>query len=399
MAEMSAGDPKPASGVNYDVAMRRLVYLAGLGCLVILAYSLATPADAPRVASVGVMAGGAALLGGGLLGFLFGVPHSRDSAANEVHREGAGSPNIEVDSATIPPATSYRHNTSLEQISDWLTKILVGVGLVEIKSISAHVWEVAVALRKSLGVTDGAEGFIVALLIYFSSCSFIFGFLWSRLYLLRWFREVDLQALGERISEIERRQLNDAKALALVNQQLNRAGDDPEASDHQIAEAIKSASTGARIQIFEQAKKISEAYDAEDRDLKIETVVAVMRALVASDVKERYHSNRAELSYALSRQKPPDLKAAEQQISKAIEIRDRQRLKGWKYYEMRRALYRILQDSNFRNGAPSDNAWREEILKDLRVAHGQSEKWTGWLDSQPDTKKWIGINNVDVATM
>lgn len=59
---------------------------------------------------------------GSLLGFLFGMPRSAVAAST----------NEENDSNSALP---YRPSTNLEQVSDWLTKILIGVGLVELSQI------------------------------------------------------------------------------------------------------------------------------------------------------------------------------------------------------------------------------------------------------------------------
>ncbi|MBL7911967.1 MAG: hypothetical protein JNJ41_12990 [Bacteroidia bacterium] len=55
---------------------------------------------------------------GGIIGFIFGIPKSLQNA------------NPNGDSSA-----KFVTNTSLEQISDWLTKIIVGVGLIEIREV------------------------------------------------------------------------------------------------------------------------------------------------------------------------------------------------------------------------------------------------------------------------
>ncbi|MFO0126287.1 MAG: hypothetical protein ACK54J_03520, partial [Pseudanabaena sp.] len=63
---------------------------------------------------------GASFVLGFLIGFLFGVPRTVES----------NDPTLTKNSQTRVHA-----NTNLEQISDWLTKILVGVGLTQIMPI------------------------------------------------------------------------------------------------------------------------------------------------------------------------------------------------------------------------------------------------------------------------
>src|SRR5215207_3296326 len=67
-----------------------------------------------EIFAVGSIAFGAAFGVGALVGFLFGIPR-------RFQREGSD-----------PALGGLVVNTNLEQISDWLTKIIVGVGLVEI---------------------------------------------------------------------------------------------------------------------------------------------------------------------------------------------------------------------------------------------------------------------------
>src|SRR5438105_371895 len=114
-------DPPGKDKFHPGIALRRLMYVAAIGTLLIVIYALRYGwrdlGTIVTVMSVGIMAGGAALLTGGLLGFLFGVPHTRDDGTiprrNDSERD-----------STRESSTSYRPNTSLEQIADWLTKIL-----------------------------------------------------------------------------------------------------------------------------------------------------------------------------------------------------------------------------------------------------------------------------------
>jgi hypothetical protein len=80
----------------------------------------------------------AAGLAGSLIGFLFGIP--REVSAAEPAAP-AGAPPRQAASATATPAAEQRRaagawqlSTNLTQVSDWLTKIIVGVGLVELKN-------------------------------------------------------------------------------------------------------------------------------------------------------------------------------------------------------------------------------------------------------------------------
>jgi hypothetical protein len=56
----------------------------------------------------------------------------------------------------------YRPNTNLEQISDWLTKILVGVGLTQLAQVRSGAAVLSEALKPVLGNTQASGPFGVA---------------------------------------------------------------------------------------------------------------------------------------------------------------------------------------------------------------------------------------------
>jgi hypothetical protein len=400
---MQTKSPDDATGTqqfNYAMAMTRLIYVVALGCLLILAFGLR---DADKgittyfgVVCVGLMAGGAALLSGGLLGFLFGVPHTRAAEPSQTNEET--SEGLAKRANTRRPSTSYRPNTGLEQISDWLTKMLVGVGLIEIKVIPGKLTAVAGYLANSLG--DRSDAFAMAILIYFSVCGFVFGFLWARLYLPRWFREADeVQILVEKVSRLEEQQQADARALLLINRLLNRdATDDTRISDQEVMAAIKASSESVKSQIFTLAKKALENRNADDYEGKVQGAISTFRGLIACDTNNLYHQYHGELSTALYRKPMPDLQESEKEITKAIEIRDRLGKGGWEYYEFHRARCRVKQDPNLETGH-SDTGVREGIIADLKVAHSRADKWQRWYKSEPKIEQWMRKNDIGMAEL
>lgn len=122
------------------------------------------------VLAVGVAASIAALFAGVLLGFLFGLPKTLDRTA---------SANSKARLAT---------NTNLDQISDWLTKILVGLGLVQLGKVTHGVSNIGGGLAPGLGQGAGAKPFAVAVLVYSVLDGFLVGYIWTRVDLSRRFR-------------------------------------------------------------------------------------------------------------------------------------------------------------------------------------------------------------------
>jgi hypothetical protein len=121
----------------------------------------------------------ASLVGGAGLGFLFGVPKVLQAPAS------AGSQAAGNNAASTIRATyALRVNTNLEEISDWLTKIIVGLGLVQLKEIPPRFWQLAERASQSFGV-DSVQyvSAAAAIIVMFSVGGFLGGYLMTRLYL------------------------------------------------------------------------------------------------------------------------------------------------------------------------------------------------------------------------
>ena len=388
--DSAASNPDTERPFDSALAMVRLSYLGAGGCLVILIYSLSARSVAMAL-SVGLMTACAASMSGVLVGFIFGVPFTRDApppAAKPDNKEAPGSGAQSQSTAAQP--SYYKANTSLEQISDWLAKMLVGVGLVEIKAIPPHLQSLARYIALGLGGEGAAETLSLAILIYFPVCGFLFGFLWARIYLRRWFVEADedpLKNIDEKLTRIEA----DAKAIARVTQQLNRGPDDELIGGRELADLMKKTSTPTREQIFNQASSASGNFSDPNHQTRLPGVISILKSLIDAGTNDVSHRHYSELSLALSRQKIPDLKAAMEAINKAMSLRGQARVSGWKSYELRRARYRMQMDDDFNAHRPSSPEVTEEILRDLRIARAD-EKWERWLTEQPIVREWIGLN-------
>lgn len=115
----------------------------------------------------------AILSAGTLTGFLFAVP-----------RAGADTGDSGGDGKEDKPVgrLALTANTNLEQISDWLTKIIVGVGLVEAKSLAGK-FRVLTKIMADHNCGVSCEPLAFAILITFSTTGFLLGYLFTRLYL------------------------------------------------------------------------------------------------------------------------------------------------------------------------------------------------------------------------
>lgn len=166
-----------------------LFVAAGMGALAIYAWG-ATEHRA-RLFGTSLLIAAACVAVGGLLGFLFGIPRTlTEQASPKVDGDDSKS----ADAAEPDPdATRYAVNTNLEQISDWLTKILVGVSLTQLWNLPAFFTELSIKVSVAFGVDAKAEALSASLLVYFLVCGFLAGYLLTRVYLAGAFSRADRQ--------------------------------------------------------------------------------------------------------------------------------------------------------------------------------------------------------------
>jgi CheY-like chemotaxis protein len=149
-----------------DLHPLRVIYTVGFlaatgGAVIALAYALLdsgrTPVDG--IAWTVYMLATASVAG--VLGLLFGLPRTRTGYSAE---------------------SSERFTTSsaLEQVSDWLTKILVGAGLVELTKLPRAIGTLGGYLGKGMTVPN-PSAFATTAVVYGAGLGFSTAYLWSRL--------------------------------------------------------------------------------------------------------------------------------------------------------------------------------------------------------------------------
>lgn len=129
-----------------------------------------------KTISIEFLIAGAAYAIGALAGFLFGIPKliPQQDTTN-----------------TNKVSLRYGDNDHLSEISDWLTKIIVGVGLTQLTKIPGYLESLGDYIKPSLG--DNRTGGIVAVSIclYFLITGFLISYLWTRLYFRKMLTEVE----------------------------------------------------------------------------------------------------------------------------------------------------------------------------------------------------------------
>jgi CheY-like chemotaxis protein len=165
------------------------------------------------IVATSLMWGAALYVTGALLGFLFGIPKIAElqvapaTQANGTAGVDSGGQVQEVPKGV--PAVARRSsgiNSNLVEVSDWLTKIIVGVGLVELKNLPEYGRSLANFMGESLGKAPRVPpsthltSVAGAISLFFGVLGFITGYLLTRIYLSIIMNDADRSA--EQISDL-----------------------------------------------------------------------------------------------------------------------------------------------------------------------------------------------------
>ncbi len=138
---------------------------------------------------------GAFFSGGGFIGFLFGIPRI-----------------LQNTSLSDEDLKTYKSiilsNDNLVQISDWLTKIIVGLGLTHLNKIPGFLLGISNRFAiTSFGITDSVEQIIIIyIIVYFIIVGFLSFYIWTRLHFTQLVKlnEKELKAeLAEKKEELK----------------------------------------------------------------------------------------------------------------------------------------------------------------------------------------------------
>jgi len=229
--QATTGVAPPAKPPTGPSATRWLALIASgfvlVGLALIVIYGLATSGKPWQTVSVGLLTAMAALAGGLLFGFLFGVPRYissgqfRYETMTKVKTPPKVDPGPTVDgqaapeaagAATLPPAPSppadsppadipavasppdgsaalkFTPSTNLAEVSDWLTKLLLGAGLVQLTHLGAPlaalINNVAAGLTGGHAVADNGAAQVMAgaILVTYSVLGFLIGYVLTTLW-------------------------------------------------------------------------------------------------------------------------------------------------------------------------------------------------------------------------
>ena len=307
----------------------------------------------------------AAFLTGGIFGFLFGIPQTMQASA---------------------PSTSkkpYQDNTNLQLVSDWLTKIIIGVGLVQIGRALPALNKLAENMKAPLGGQASSAAFGLGLTIAYVFLGFFFVYLWSRVVFTQ---ELNLQDANQALAEHDSDRLT---AWMLVTRQLTSLkGGEPPTQD-ELNTAIAKVDDATRLQIFHQANLTRRAWRDPNAKRSVELSIPVFRGLIAAEGDKQLHQTHGSLGWALKDKEHPDWPEAITELTTAIMIRDKLKVTGWKLYEANRALCRIKLFYELPAGDPHRELFQKQIAEDLQAACRERYARERMVDKDEDIQRWL----------
>jgi hypothetical protein len=155
---------------------------------------------------------------------------------------------------------------------------------------------------------------------------------------------------------------------------------------------VAAAPDSTRLQIFHEAENVRNVNMNDDKDL-MELTIPVFYALIAADVDNKYYRNHGSLGWALKDKRPPDWREADTELAKAIAIRSRLGITGWRLYEVGRAVCNINIFNDPQPGDPTLAEISASVDRDLKAAQDDPNVKL-MIDPEsptvdPDIKQWI----------
>ena len=186
-------------------------FFIGTGVACLLAFDVAAGwgwhgSQALLVAAFGLLIAAASGAVGWVAGLLFGIPRALARPQSVYYTSSLGTspqlggqPGAEAGAGHADgpqqgagPVPTTRVNTNLEDISDWLTKTIIGVVLTQLFWIPSSLWRFAGRLNDGgPGWKGHGQSFVLLLLVYFGVGGFWLGYVGTRTILTKLFEAVD----------------------------------------------------------------------------------------------------------------------------------------------------------------------------------------------------------------
>lgn len=159
-----------------------------------------------KMLSRGALIGAAFASVGALLGFIFGVPRAPKPSPQQVKQSSTPDTSSLSGRATGVPGNDHQlnTNTNLEEISDWLTKILVGAGLAQLAVLPGHLKQLASYVSDWPSPPFMPPAAVLMIIINFFVLGFMASYLLTRLFLREAFQTAeDMGGYGRAAARVE----------------------------------------------------------------------------------------------------------------------------------------------------------------------------------------------------
>jgi hypothetical protein len=208
--------------------IKALVAGVGIGAIGLIGYPCTIAGVGARLMFIGFLLAVSAFITGFFTGTLFGMPKRNDEVNSD-----------------------YSLNNSLVEISDWLTKIIVGLSLVNLKEIPKYLMSLGKYISEASGSTgQSLDIFSMCAVTYFSVFGLYIGYNYMRLVLSQKYKVADDNILRKELikKDLEAEQLKSeiveqkAQAQHLIQEvnQTGTAGNDFTAEEY-VGEMRKKA--------------------------------------------------------------------------------------------------------------------------------------------------------------
>jgi len=233
---------KPSGNPNYF--LRNVIIWLTVPTIIIFVLLLTLRCNPMVGALTFLSVAGASLAGGAAIGFLFGFPRSEKYRFNKA-----------VDSNHTSNPYSYSDNTNLEEVSDWLTKIIVGLSLIKANTILGWLHQSANSIASVYTCCSFCNKFpfyvfgYCIIIIYFFSGAGLF-YVWAR-------TNLSIIFINSREEQLKQDNVKLVKEVqALANDQLEKMEAKPAIADDAPTEEFRT-----KIQTIYNSKL---TYDKED---------------------------------------------------------------------------------------------------------------------------------------
>jgi hypothetical protein len=157
----------------------------------------------------------ASIAAGAVIGFLFGIPRTARLGNGPAKSDKPAAPSNPTAAKAAESGASQssrpqseeglRPNTNLEEVSDWLTKIIVGLGLVHLTDLQKIVGSISANAAAAMSVTPTAThvSTATAIIVGFAIEGFFGGYIYTRLFLQGAFARSDQNLMVRERETIE----------------------------------------------------------------------------------------------------------------------------------------------------------------------------------------------------